>query len=762
MLIGAAVVILASLYYLVIDDTFFGLLASKEDDTSRPLVGQIVRFENDTRHKTKSSFAWSKAKPAQQVRLGDSVFTGAASNSLVELTQGGSLEMSSNTLIVFDDLKGLKVPNLKMGNFKLSVNGTMKVGIEDQVTTVKGNGTEVEIVVEEKKKPVIRVTKGEPQVETQVAEVIRRDSPPQPLLNIQPPEVVQVPPPPPEPAPEQVVQAPLPPPETILQPKTGIQSYLYTDQMYDFYEKKNDSELVRRRERRKFVGFPVTIQWQSTGPIENIYGQISETATFDSSVQYFQSKDAFGQVLNPVYLGTNYWRISKDGQNWSSPEFFVIESQGLELPPPQVKLSKSLLTVLGDNVQVKITLSADTSLQGFLIESSMESEFPASKTKVKWTTVKEHTFTFRRTGTYYIRARGINNKTEITNYGPVAKLEVIRPEKISAPLLTQNQIKVFEEENVKLGWAADEEAKGFQIELRNQRGELVAKESVKGSEWTWKAGRAGPYSAQVFAFDRFGRKSDKASEATLQVVPKPIVKKLPEKKPAPERQVASVESQSVEKIDPATATYLNRAFKSNRVELLGAGFTMYSSEQVTQQVEQPFALTLGFRWQAWFGDHGAEASLRSKVMGVNTSASQASPLQAEVRYNHRWAMNWNWFSNYKLSYLGFILGYEMYRNQSSNVFTSKYDLFKTGLSLAFPFASRWDTGGDLLYGFSADNSTKYEISGYFNYYFSSDFSAGLGYRLHLFEAGSASSAPPGGLPYREGYGEGYSSLRWHF
>lgn len=761
-LAGAVLLIMASLYYLLVDETFFGLLAAKDEDVSRAVVGEILKLENDTRHRTKTSFTWSKAKVSQQIRLGDSVFTGAASSSLVDLKQGGSLKMGANTLIVFDDIKGLKVPNLKMGNFKLSVNGSLKVGIANDITVLSGNGSEVEISVEDKKKPTIKITKGDVQVETKSAEVVRRDPPPQPLLDLKPTvaEALPIPPAKPEPPAVEVQPPPPAPVEASVHVVPGIQSYLYTDQMYDFYENV-DGRLTKRKERRRFGAMPVRLQWTTAGNLTKVYGQVSETPSFDKSVQFFQSSDLTGHTINPIYVGTNYWRISKDGHSWSSPEFFIVETQALESAPPQIKLSQSILTILGDGAQVRMNLEASPELKGFLIESSQSSEFPVKSTKIKWTTQKDHTYRFSSTGTYYIRARGVNEKTELSVYGPVMKLVVVKPEKISSPLLTKNKFQLYEKETLQLAWASDEAAKSYQVEIKNEKGQLVEQRKVPSADIKWQADIPGNYQAEVYSFDQYGRRSESPSVASLQVLPRPVARKLPPKK-IEERKPASVESQSVAKIDDPTMKYLNRNVGSSRFEILGAGFTMYSSEQVSQQVEQPFALTLGFRWLKWFGDNGAEASLRTKVIGVNSSASQASPLQAEFRYNRRWGLNWNWFSNRKTTYVGLIAGYEMYRNQSSSVFASTYDLFKTGFSLGFPLGRGWDTGGDVLYGFGSDSSKKYELSGYLNYFFTQEFSAGVGYRLHLFEAGSTSSAPPSGLPYREGYGEGYSSLRWHF
>ena len=84
---------------------------------------------------------------------------------------------------------------------------------------------------------------------------------------------------------------------------------------------------------------------------------------------------------------------------------------------------------------------------------------------------------------------------------------------------------------------------------------------------------------------------------------------------------------------------------------------------------------------------------------------------------------------------------------------------KVGFSLAFPLFRHWDTGGEVLYGFNQLSDQKYEIAGYLDYFFKHNFSFGVGYRVHLFQTNSPDDAPLGPLPYREGYGEGYSVLK---
>ncbi len=749
---GALVLIIVCLYYLVIDDTLFGLLGSKDEDVSRPLVGQISSFENDTRHKSMKSFAWSKAHQAQKIRVGDSVFTGAQSSSRVELKDGGHVDLGENTLVQFDDIKGVKVPNLRMGNFKLSVNGSMRVSIANEITEIKGDGSEVQVVVAENKKPEIRVTKGKPQVKSAVPVVVEPQ--PAPKEVPPPPPVVQAPPPPPPAPPEPV--------KLEIRPMPQAETYSYTDQLYDFYERQENS-LKKRVERRHQVDFPVQLQWQANQPVPQMYGQISETAGFESTVQFFETKNQNSYQHRPVYLGTNYWRVSNDRQNWSAVELFQVESHPLAYQAPVVKLSQESLLMLGGQIQVKATLDGAPELKAFVIEMSSNSNFPADQVRVHWTNMREITWSFQHAGEVYFRARGVNEKYEITSSGPIAKLTVIRPQKAQPPRLAEEQIRVFENEKVNVAWEKSADAKAYQVELIDPKGKVIKRQKVSGSEWSWKAGPQGVYQARVMAFDKYGRQSEKASQTDVYVSQKPVAKAAPVVAQPP-RKPANVDSSSTMKTDgEAQATYLNRSYPSSRLEVMGAGFTMYSSEQVSQNAEQPVALMMGLRMQHWFGDHGAEGIFKTKVMGVNKGSADAAPMQAELRYNYRWKFAWNWFSGLKETQLSAILGYEMYRNSSAGlIYTPKYDLAKLGLGIAFPLFERWDTGGEVLYGSGFDSSTKTEISGFVNYYLRRDFSAGMGYRLHLFQAGSVDSAPAAGLPYREGFGEAYSVLRWHY
>jgi hypothetical protein len=329
--------------------------------------------------------------------------------------------------------------------------------------------------------------------------------------------------------------------------------------------------------------------------------------------------------------------------------------------------------------------------------------------------------------------------------------------------LAQDRIQVFENEPVNLTWEKSPLAKSYTVELVDPQGKVIQRQKVSDAKWSWKAGPKGAYQARVMAMDQFGRPSEQASQTQLLVSSKPVAKVVAP--PRAPREPANVESSlSMKAPEAPTPTFLNRNYPSSKVEVSGAGFTQYSSEQLANNAEQPVAFMLGLHVQHWFDEHhGAEGFLKTKVMGVNKGAGDTSPFQAEARYDYRWKIPWNFLSKLNETQLSAIIGYEMYRNQSAgSVYTPAYDLMKVGFGLAFPLWERWDTGGEVLYGQGFDASTKYEVSGFLNYYLRRDWSAGVGYRVHLFVAGSNKSAPPAGLPFREGFGEAYSVLRWHY
>jgi hypothetical protein len=232
---------------------------------------------------------------------------------------------------------------------------------------------------------------------------------------------------------------------------------------------------------------------------------------------------------------------------------------------------------------------------------------------------------------------------------------------------------------------------------------------------------------------------------------------LPERKPASDAHASRY-------LNPdGDMSFRNLGFVSSKINLEGAVSTMISKEQLNLGKGNPIGLLAGIHWMRWQDDVGLEAHFKTKALDVATdSGVTSSPFQLEVRLHKRRSLAWSPFSDLGYSQVSIFGGYEYYRNsKSGSPFSGKYELFKLGLSLEFPFSRNWDTGGEFGFGLGLDKSTKYEIGGHLNYYLQKDNSVGVGYRVHLFVAGSA-EVSPFGLPYREAFGEGYSVIRWHY
>lgn len=145
-------------------ETVFGFVNG--EDVSKPIVGHVDFLQNDTRFRPSTSLSWRSARNEQAVRLDDNLFTGDRSSAHVRLKNSNSIHMGANTLIVFRQIEGMKLPDLSDGNFRLQVKGEMKLAINGEVTTIDGKDSEVQVYIDKSKKPQIKLLKGEAVLKT--------------------------------------------------------------------------------------------------------------------------------------------------------------------------------------------------------------------------------------------------------------------------------------------------------------------------------------------------------------------------------------------------------------------------------------------------------------------------------------------------------------------------------------------------------------------------------------------------------------------
>jgi hypothetical protein len=725
-----------------------------------PTIGQITFAENDIRHKSKDSIAWDKTKARQIIRVGDSLFTGEKSQSQVRLNDGGTVSLDQKSLVTFSKIDSIEMPNLSSGNFRVAVNGKMKVVINGEVSEITGTGSEVQVTIVKNEKPKIKLLKGTASI-SQAKKQITLSK--QKITVLAEPVKKQ----------QEVVVEIAKSTVSIVHDNENLH-LTYYDKISDLYNNENGI-LKSKLERRRFVDFSIPVQWKSTGLVSQVYGSLSDSKSFentgDSFVVAASEKTA---DFKKAYLGENYYRLSTDGKTWGETQLVEIVAHSLKIDPPMLATNSSDVYILEQSAVIDVrpyVKNTDYGIDGIIYEISNSHQFAENETHRFLRKFEPLQMPVRDAQTIYIRARGVDKNEHLTDFSKIYKINVAKPDLPLAPVLAKNKFTTFVNEELPLNWGKSNNASTYEITIIDSKGKIINSQSVGSNKIIFKNPVVDHYKVIIQSADSFGRKSVNKFTANVDVVelPKPVLAKQ-------EKVEEKIEEKPVESLSTTVAKskyenkkeipeYLNRNFSQSKVFLEGAGVTGYSQDQLQQGKTNPSAFTLGIRAQHWLGiphytDNGFEVAYKTKMAdATDNSATGFSPTQFEGRYLFRWNLNVNPLSDIKRSELMWIMGYENYNNPSSKLFSPKYDLMKTGFGLALPLSRKWDGGGDVLYGYGTDRSQKYEVSGYFSYFLQKQWSFGMGYRVHLFEAGSNATAPIA-APYREGIGEGYSVLRW--
>ena len=184
----------------------------------------------------------------------------------------------------------------------------------------------------------------------------------------------------------------------------------------------------------------------------------------------------------------------------------------------------------------------------------------------------------------------------------------------------------------------------------------------------------------------------------------------------------------------------------------GARFTSETTDPGAAAANSHF-LGLGLQYQ--WAQNSVAVNFHSKVVGANATGESMQDHKVDFRYNRWWATHWNWLQ------LGWASGAEVFRNPGQTGFSPGYSILKTGAASRLGLGGNWSSDGEALVGTWFDGNKTFEFSGQLRYALNRELDMGVGYRIHLFEAGSE-SASPRGLPYREALGEVFSSLKISF
>ena len=495
---------------------------------------------------------------------------------------------------------------------------------------------------------------------------------------------------------------------------------------------------------------PAHLQWDADALAVRV--DLDAFPDFRNPLQRSASNGALD--LDTVFLGANFWRVSYDGNHWSEVEQFEVESGFLSTGRPQVTTAETQMPLLKAQVKGSVTLESSIPHLGFVVEASSDEQFVTERTRAFWSESSTLNLSFYKPGKFYYRFRTVSREQELTDWSETVAFTVFKPTRPLPPtLITQVRSEGLVGEKFALKYSS--EAQSTEIEVFNSAGQTVAQ--YKGTSATLSPTTAGVYHVIAVAKNGYGLKSRPSPLLSITVKDKPVLQ-LAKAKPQPKRVPTAVSSSAIKAEPPVF--YANEGYKKSDLGVYGFLWTMYSGEQVVNQVAEPVATGVGVRGLYWWDHSGVEGLASSEVLSLNKTGGQMALKDFEARYHYRFLTPFPFHLARELQ-VSLFAGAELYQN-SSSYFVDSYDLIDFGTSLEFPVAEHWTMGGELAYGQGSGQSVKYEITGNLNYFFKKSWSLGCGYKVHLFQTESSQVAPMGYLPYREGYTELYTTIDYRF
>jgi hypothetical protein len=489
------------------------------------------------------------------------------------------------------------------------------------------------------------------------------------------------------------------------------------------------------------------LNWSTTRPDDP--RQVAVQISSNSQFQNAETVHAEGTSLTQqtVYVGDNFWRISRDGKKWSETQQFQVVSGFLRETPELILPTDDIQMVQG-GVDVPVHVLGPSSATAYIYEQSPSKQFPKSETKLVWVTSNHFEIHLNHQGTSYYRVRGVSTDQSLTEWSGMKKITVSVPALPKAPSFKNREMESEVGNEVTLELNGPKNARRYQIEITDDKDQLIESREIDTPTTTWSNAYPGDYHVRAYAIDQWDRKSEPSKPAQIRLTPKTVAVADQD-----ERTPSTSGSLTVVQPDSELSENRNHWLTHSYLEFSGVYSNYASSEQITNQDASATDIGLGLRYKGWWHDEGVEAVYSTAVSSPSNSGIKTEPKQLEVRYHHRF--------QFEVAQLSLFAGYDDYHNSSSTAYSSGANLIKLGADLQLPIFGNWAVEGEISYGFASDGSKQYDGLAQVDYFLTKQWSINLGLHLRLFEAGSLKSAP-GTLPFREGSTDTVTSLRYYF
>lgn len=686
------------------------------NSSNEPVIGKITHKTNTVQVKNYQQMIWQNAKKNQDIRTGDSVFSGEKSLTQIQINNSNKIVLGENSLILFQVIKSDKVANLKDGNFKISVNGDIKVAIDGKLAQIKGDKSEIQVFLSSDNKPLIKVLTGSATVTDENG--AKQDLTEGSITQFNP-----------QPTVETAISIPQP-----NEPKSKLN---YTWKLFDLYERNEDGTYQAKKSLPTAIKLEKKLDWTLESENQNAVIEFSGQMDFSDKKTFSTNQNSM--MLSELFVGANYWRVRHESSDqWSAVAEFELQTTYKGQTSLEFVSYDREVPLFNNKAESKIKLQNQKNHIGYLMESSTHPDFSTANSRLLITSGQFPVF-YETTGTYYYRLRSVNENQEISEWSPVFKIQVYTPELPVAPTLKMANSQVTLPDEVLISWDSEEQ-KVF-TEIRNENNQLVKRHQGDTLQDRFEPGK---YVATAYAMDEFGRISAAST-------PVPISVAEASNFIAADRLQKNNADQSIA-LDllnsGSSSNFYNASYKESKFSINTFMWNLFSSQQLANNSATPAITGIGANILHWFGQNGVAGQIKNGLS--SSTGSQTSLSSVEAKYHHRFNTTFAGADELQLS---LFTGIEAYRNSGNSVFSNKYEIIKAGVNMNLPIRETWSGGGEIALGYGLDSSKKYELSGEMNHYFNKLWSLGLSYKVHLFEAGSTSSSGNGTLPYREGYTE---------
>lgn len=494
------------LTYFLYNDSY---ILAGIDQTSAQVIGNLNKTVKDVRRKNAENFAWIPTQTTENVFENDSVFTGEGSLAIIQLKDGGELEISENSLVNLSSKNGQMQLDLRFGEFtgKIAEGKTISIRSGKEEFTVKseknakGVSSKINLAKSQSGEFKIKILEGSAKVKTKNDE----KSMDQNTLAMQ--------------FKENKI-------ETTFD-VSKIELLNATNTIYN----------------QKLENFSVPMNWKSTGEISNYKIIVSDNENFSTTILTELTENKNLQAKKSWSPNKYYWKVFGIGKNQnilaeSNVGYFeisriaapIIISPADDVLEISVKTKKSIETL---ETKVPIEWKHSVAFKMYQIEIAKDETFEEILQKENTLGLKK--ILSIKNEVSWIRVRGFQENVQMSDWSKpfvvhilkTEEKELLRPELVNYDIDFKFQ-KNDDSSSPEISWKKQNEISKSILEIDSDKlFKNPLKLEVSSNSVKWEKYTVGKYFVRLKSISTDGRISPYSEIGTLEIASQdaPLLKK---------------------------------------------------------------------------------------------------------------------------------------------------------------------------------------------------------------------------------------------